>query len=293
MHQYLKAIGFNPKNRIELKEIIENVKSGFTHKSIISYRNHEGFCEYQKEYGINIGISLCGALDENDKFDMDFYFPYFKGSGISTYAEVVVDRKYEREQFIGVCEDPNIGISLIFFLRNGTEFLREQQLGVNIGSRASVTFSGLALGGKILFPVQKNEHQIRTEKEASDNRKMLINAARSGDQVAIETLTLDDIDIYSKVSRRLMTEDVFSIVDTYFMPYGIECDLYAILGEILSVKKIENYVTKEELYKLRLETNELQFDICVPVNEVMGQPEVGRRFKGNIWLQGYINFRKP
>ena len=290
MHQYLKAIGFNLKSRKELKEIIESVKSNFTHQSIISHQNEEGFCEFQKEYGINIGISLGGALDENEEFDMEFYFPYFKGSGISTYAEVVVDRKYEREQFIGVCEDPNIGISLIFFLQNGLEFIREQQLGVNIGARASVTFSGLALGGKILFPVQKNEQQIRNEKEAADNRKMLINAARNGDQVAIETLTLDDIDIYSKVSRRLITEDVFSIVDTYFMPYGIECDLYAILGEILSIKKIENHVTKEELYKLRVETNELQFDICVPVKEVMGEPEVGRRFKGNIWLQGYINF---
>ena len=290
MHQYLKAIGFNPKDRKELKEILQKVKSNFTHQSIVSFQNEDGFCEYQKEWGLNIGISMWGVLGENEEFDMDFYFPYFKGSGVSTYAEVVVDRKYEREQFIGVCEDPNIGISLIFFLQNGAEFILEKQLGVNIGRRTSVTFSGLALGGKILFPVQKNEHLVRTEKEASDNRKLLINAARNGDQVAIETLTLDDIDIYSKVTRRLITEDVFSIVDTYFMPYGVECDLYAILGEILSVKKMENYFTKEKLYKLRLETNELQFDICVPVKEVMGQPEVGRRFKGNIWLQGYVNF---
>ena len=60
---------------------------------------------------------------------------------------------------------------------------------------------------------------------------MLLNAARSGDQTAIETLTLDDIDMYSQVSRRLANEDVFSIVDTYFMPYGIECDLYSIMGK--------------------------------------------------------------
>ena len=74
------------------------------------------------------------------------------------------------------------------------------------------------------------------------------------------------------------------------MPYGVECDIYSIMGEILSVKEAENLVTKEKLYQLRLDVNELQFDICVPKKEVLGEPEIGRRFKGNIWLQGEINF---
>ena len=124
----------------------------------------------------------------------------------------------------------------------------------------------------------------------ADYGTMLLNAARNGDQTAIETLTLDDIDTYSQVSRRLKTEDVFSIVDTYFMPYGIECDLYSIMGEILAVRRRKNIVTGVEIYQMKLNVNELQFDVCVPVEEVMGEPEIGRRFKGTIWLQGYINF---
>lgn len=131
---------------------------------------------------------------------------------------------------------------------------------------------------------------MKSEKEASDNRKMLLNAARNGDQTAIETLTLDDIDIYSQVSRRLANEDVFSIVDTYFMPYGIECDLYSIMGEILAVRRRANTMTGVEMYQMKLNVNELQFDVCVPVDSVMGEPEIGRRYKGTIWLQGYINF---
>ena len=140
------------------------------------------------------------------------------------------------------------------------------------------------------LPHQYRLFQLKNEKEASDNRKLLLNAARSGDQTAIETLTLDDIDTYSKVSRRLIHEDIFTIVDTYFMPYGVECDLYSIMGEILAVRKRENTLTKEPLYQMKLDVNELQFDVCVPAKEVMGEPEIGRRFKGTIWLQGYINF---
>lgn len=291
MHQYLKAVGFdNVRTKNDLREILADVRERFTHQTIVSYKLGEDFCELRKEYGQCIGISLCGELDENDVFDPDYYFPYFEGSGISTYADIAVERKIEKEQYVGMCEDSKIGISLIFTLQNGIEYMRERQAGFVKDLTTSVTFSGLALSGMILLPVIKNESQIKSEKEASDNRKMLINAARNGDQSAIETLTLDDIDTYSQVSRRLATEDVFSIVDTYFMPYGVECDLYSIMGEILAVRRRKNVATGVELYQMKLNVNELQFDVCVPVAEVMGEPEIGRRFKGTIWLQGYINF---
>ncbi len=95
---------------------------------------------------------------------------------------------------------------------------------------------------------------------------------------------------YSKVSKRLANEDVFSIVDTYFMPFGAECDMYSIMGEILAVRERINRMTGVRLYQMRLNVNELTFDVCVPADSVMGEPEIGRRFKGTIWLQGYINF---
>ena len=290
MHQYLKAIGFgNIRTRNDLTNILDDVQESFNQQTIVSYRPGEDFCEVRKEYGQCVGISLCGELDENDIFQPAYYFPYFEGSGISTYSEIAVERKIEKEQYVGMCEDSRIGISLIFTLQNGTEYMRERQAGFVENLTTSVTLSGLSLSGMILLPVIKDERQMKSEKEASDNRKMLLNAARNGDQTAIETLTLDDIDIYSQVSRRLANEDVFSIVDTYFMPYGIECDLYSIMGEILAVRRRANTMTGVEMYQMKLNVNELQFDVCVPVDSVMGEPEIGRRYKGTIWLQGYIN----
>ena len=291
MHQYLKAIGFgNFSTTKELKKILGQVEKKFTHQTIISYNQSADFCEFRKDFGQGIGIALYGEMDENENFDADYYSPYFQGSGITTYSEVIVEKRIDREQYVGICEDPKVGISLIFTLKNGIDYQKESQLGGMSRLNTSVTFSGLALSGKILLPVQKSQNQIKSVNEASDNRRNLLNAARNGDQNAIETLTLDDIDIYSQVSRRLLYEDVFTIVDTYFMPYGVECDIYSIMGEILSVKEAENVITKEKLYQLRLDVNELQFDICVPQKEVLGEPEIGRRFKGNIWLQGEINF---
>ena len=109
MHQYLKAVGFdNVRTKNDLREILADVRERFTHQTIVSYKPGEDFCELRKEYGQCIGISLCGELDENDVFDPDYYFPYFEGSGISTYADIAVERKIEKEQYVGMCEDSKI-----------------------------------------------------------------------------------------------------------------------------------------------------------------------------------------
>lgn len=291
MHQYLKAIGFgNIQTKNELAQLLKKTEAECTRQTIVSYNEEADYCELQKEYGQGIGITLCGEINEQECFEVDSYFPYFEGSGITTYEDVMVERRIAKEEYIGICEDARVGITLIFHVQNGIEYVKECQLGLKQEYNTTVTLSGLALSGKVLLPISKSEQQVKNELKNSQNRMQLLNAARNGDQNAIETLTLDDMDIYSKISRRLIHEDVFSIVDTYFMPYGVECDMYSILGEILAVRERENIMTKETLYQMKVDVNELQFDICVPKNQVLGEPEIGRRFKGTIWLQGNINF---
>lgn len=291
MHQYLKAIGFgNIQTKKELKELLKKTEEECSHQILVSYNQEADYCEIQKEYGQEIGITLCGELNNQEEFELEYYFPYFQGRGTTLSADIMVERRIEKEVYVGICEDSRVGITLIFHLQNGVEYMKECQLGLKSGQSTPVTLSGLALSGKILLPVRKSEQQVKNEQKSLQSRKELLNAARSGDQNAIETLTLDDMDIYSKVSRRLIHEDVFSIVDTYFMPYGVECDMYSIMGKILAVRERENTLTKEPLYQMKLNVNELLFDICVPKNQVFGEPEIGRRFKGNIWLQGCINF---
>ena len=132
--------------------------------------------------------------------------------------------------------------------------------------------------------------QLQREKQASAARNSLMAAAKKGDEDAIETLTLEDMDIYTTISRRIQKEDIFSLVDTYFMPYGVECDQYSVLGEILEIKMTTNMMTGEKIYILKICTNELTFDVSINIIDLYGEPQVGRRFKGVVWLQGNINF---
>ena len=159
------------------------------------------------------------------------------------------------------------------------------------GNRVTTTFSGLSLNGMILLPIKENETQ-KEKRDSFSNRSSLVTAAKNGSQEAIESLTLDDMDTYSMLSRRVVSEDVFTIVDTFFMPYGMECDQYQIMGIINFYTKVYNSYTKEALYQMNVECNGMYFDICINKKDLLGDPEIGRRFKGSIWLQGRINFPK-
>ena len=51
-----------------------------------------------------------------------------------------------------------------------------------------------------------------------------------------------------------------------------------------------NSVTKEEVYDMQLLCNDITFRLCINRQDLMGEPKVGRRFKGVIWMQGNVAF---
>lgn len=291
MHSYLSAIGLSSiENRSALEKLIQQVISDPTEKVITNYKNNSILVEFKKKFTESLGLLVCGEYDEENKFYFNYFYPYIEGAGITSRDDVVVERHADKESYAGVCDDVKVGVSLIFYLQNMVEYLKEMNLDNLPKQNTSVTMSALSTQGTILFPINKNELQIRKDKKASINRNQLIEAARDGDEDAIESLTLEDIDTYTMISRRIQKEDVFSLVDTYFMPYGIECDKYSVMGVIVDYTEEVNSITKEEIYILTVDTNELIYDIGINKKDLYGEPAIGRRFKGIIWLQGHVNF---
>lgn len=273
-----------------MQKIIDMVIQEPGFKEYVEREEDTMFVEYGKEFAESIGLAVRGEIDENNDFHFEYSFPFFKGLNISTREDVIVERHAEKESYAGVCDDIKVGVSLIFYLQNALDYLKEQKKGNIPAKNTSVTLAALSCQGSIMFPIVKNEKQVKKHRQASINRNHLIAAARDGDEEAIESLTLEDIDTYTTISRKILHEDVFSLVDTYFMPYGIECDQYSVLGEIQETKIVKNKVSGEEIYIISIECNDLLFDICINKKDLLGEPEVGRRFKGSIWLQGEINF---
>ena len=85
-------------------------------------------------------------------------------------------------------------------------------------------------------------------------------------------------------------EDVFTIVDSSFMPSGFECDSYSVVGNIVESRLLSNNYTGEDVYVMTLECNDIVFDMCINARDLIGEPAEGRRFKGRIWLQGQVEF---
>lgn len=291
MHKYMRAIGFSQMaDRKRLKELLTDVILNADKRSYTMNQEEVLLGEFCKNFADHMGIAVCGEFDENDKFIYDYYYPYLIGTGITTCEDVSVERHAAKDSYAGICDDLKVGISLIFYLRNMIPYVKAQTTGKLPVRGTTLTLSALSVSGSILMPIQKDEQQKLRVKKDSATRSSLLAAARKGDEDAIETLTLEDMDMYSTISRKIQKEDIFSLVDTCFMPYGVECDQYSVLGEIVKIQKTKNHITGEEIYILSICCNELTFDVCINIIDLFGEPQVGRRFKGIIWLQGFINF---
>lgn len=290
-HKFLRSIGFSGVHtRKDIKKILKLAVISPTEKQYVTLPDDSIAVEYRKDFSDSFGIAVCGEFSEEADFDYEFYYPYFRGQYVSTTTEIELERLAENETFAGVFDDTRVGISIIFRLLNRLDYLKILMRDDIHSVREPVTLSGLADSGTILLPIKKDKRQIIQGKKDTIERNRLIADARAGDETAMETLTLKDIDMYSNISRKIMTDDVYTLVDTYVMPFGLECDMYSIMGEILGVKNEDNNLTGEEIYDLTLNCNDLVFDVCVNKADLIGEPMLGRRFKGNIWLTGKIDF---
>ena len=60
------------------------------------------------------------------------------------------------------------------------------------------------------------------------------------------------------------------------------------MGDIIELSEEKNFITNEKIYCIKLSCNDIIFRVCINESNLIGEPMVGRRFKGNIWMQGSI-----
>lgn len=291
MHKFLRAVGFSEyTKKKEIRELLSRIQDHHDELQVIQVPGDGTRAQLYTEVGNGIGISVYGELNEQDELEREYYFPFLRSTCISTQAPCQIQRHAEKESYAGICEEYRVGVSLIFYLQNGGEYMKRLQDSFRSTHISSVMLSALSVFGKILLPVQKTETQKERIKVAAANRTSLLEAARRGDTDAMDSLAMEDMDLYASISGRVREEDVYSIVDSCFMPFGVECDQYSLLGEILEVEKVTNRWTNEEIYVLMVECSDLMLQIGINKKDLLGEPVVGRRFKGPVWVQGQVNF---
>lgn len=291
MHKFLRAVGFSQyTEKKQVQKLIRDIIIHADERSYTTVGEKTLVAEFDRNFAEDIGIAVCGEFDEDDTYSFDYYLPYLRSDLVSTAEDISIERHAAKESYAGICDDPKVGVSLIFYLQNMISYLKLQGEGKIPAKGTSLNLSALSCQGTIMMPIQKTEWQKKKIAKDAVQRNRLIQAARGGDEEAMESLTLEDMDTYTSISRKIQKADIFSLVDTYFMPYGVECDQYSVLGEITDMKLVTNGLTGEKVHILTLCCNDLNLKVAINIIDLLGEPAVGRRFKGSVWLQGQVNF---
>ena len=289
MHNFLKTIGFSKiQTDMQLEPLLVRAVNDKYRTLIINGNEGSVIEQYQLPVAPSMGIAVVGERTPDGVFHRNYYFPYMRSYDGTLTEAGSAERHLEKETYAGVLEDFKSGITLIFYITNSVQLRELQKMEMRVKARQAF-LTGLACEGKILLPIEKKEDP-EAVKRKSIERRSLFEAARQGDQEAIDTLTETDINMFNELHQRIVTEDLYSIVETTFMPTGVECDIYSILGEIVSLRVKENVYTHENVVDMKISCNDCIFHVAINESDLVGIPAVGRRFKGKIWMQGNLEF---
>ena len=255
MHLFLRAIGFAEFDAEGEKKLIESAAAQSPENNLLMKKNeYYGRAELLVPISDSTGICVYGALEDvkdgsASSFRPIYYYPMLMGSSRSDNDELSIERHYDKESYEVICDDLKPGVTLMFYLQNALDYLMYRQGRVESGkekpdyfmldrknpaekdaiSGKDVILSALSVGGMIILPTASRSTSRRpvSGREAAKDaaRRNLLAAAKNGDQDAIESLTIEDIDTYNELSNRVMKEDIFTIVDSTFMPCGVELSL--------------------------------------------------------------------
>lgn len=289
MHSYLRAVGFSHvKTRKQLEEVYMRTLKNPNRKIITTISVDTSLIQLEKDFGHGIGVALIGEYDINGALSIEHYYPYIKGEHFMEFESVTIEKQTDKESYAGVCEDYRLGMSMIFYLQNIADYAKSKWLNYSNRHFSTVKFSGLSTNGTILLGMQKTAKEIKHDRERRHQQNDLLAAAKNGDPKAMEQLTYNEMDTYTAITARLHNEDILSIIDTSFMPCGVECDHYVVIGNILKVSEIKNEFTQETVFNLLLETNDIVLNVGINEVDLQGEPREGRRFRGEVWLQGIV-----
>lgn len=285
MHKYLRAIGFSKLdyNR-QVRSLLDEVRFHADYSQEYMKENQNGVAEYRKDFAGRLGILnywlIDGAIEESYS-----YMPYYSPVILQFCSTINVEKTVNEDGYYCEIEDPRIGISIIFRLLNWLDYLRQR----DTRKIYHISAGALSTDGTIILGVKKEKDQVKRMEKIEQHQKTLI-AARKGNKEAAEQLAREEYNQYQSMNYRIGREDLYTIVDSCFMPYGMNSDCYTIVGDIVQVRTETNDITNENIYILTVDYNTLLLEVAINEIDLVGQPEVGRRFKGHIWLQGIVHF---
>ncbi len=291
MHGFLRSIGFlSWTGKDKLKTLTDWVLRQPDRLSIVQNGPEGNLAMAEREVAGHAGVAVVGEIDERGDLVPEYYFPYLNSSHISSDARLSYDRQSSKNGYIGMCEDFRMGMSLIFTVKNVTETMKQEAQDGRVPAFRRVALSALAHDGMVLLPMMEPQKVLKSRRKEMEQRARLLEEARAGSQEALDALTLFDMRDYQQVLRHLDDTDIFSMVESFFMPYGMESDQYYFMGRILTVQLLTNPLSDERFYRMLVESNGMEVMVAVNEADLTGVPSPGCRLKCKAWLMGEMKY---
>ena len=292
MHRYLKACGFpdhlTERNVLDfLSSTVVKPENLYTEVKIDAETTAR---EYRFLVNENTGVAAVMLFLAGRQPVLSHYFPFYEPVDAPVNEDCSIDRHADREVYAGITDLPDNGATLIFFITNSLDYRRKLLGGADpCALYYGAYISAFGESGKVLLPIAKDERDIAADEQARMDMNELREKAFDGDDDAGFAYESREMYYYDQIRERAQSEDLYTLVDQTFIPDGVECDQYSVVGEILEVGEAENTLTGEPLWQILVTCNGVKFRLCMRKKDLLGEPAQGRRLKCGIWLQAHVN----
>ena len=282
MDKYFRAVGFSQlKAGRQLDALIQDSFRTCESKYATGFDSDNVLLDCFKYFGKGIGLGLSGVVKKNKSVSLRKCFPFAESDCRVDAVNVEVE------------DAENDKLIMFYDKKTYNQFVVKLQKPQSAsGAIRSVSVSALSAKGKILLPFFKDAEQDSFKKKESAQLKKLMRKVCAGDKKA--EVKLDEcMDGASLAIRgRMLKEDFFSIIETYFEPNDENDFSYDILAEIISSETVVNSATEEKLYKMTIDVAGTRMQLYINHNDLVGLPSAGMRFWGVCALSGSVVNKK-
>ncbi|MDD5956683.1 MAG: DUF3881 family protein [Lachnospiraceae bacterium] len=291
MNEFYSAVGLYNYGLNDLEDIFRETESHPDTEIEArdeSGENTERKIEITRYVKDNLGIRERGFVYRDGSFVRQRVFPIVESDRKALSDEVSIIELKNSTGSLTRVDQAQLGCSLFTYLQNlyevtdGGEMLTEESSVLYNG----ISLTGLSNSGMILLP--KGEEKDDELEKIEGRRRKIKDELFSGNDNAYEELTLTEMEIYSKIDKRVKNNGVYGVIQNTFMPKWIDEDVYFVIGTIEDCRETKIDFNGQLVYQLDLSCCGLNFIVAINRSCLLGEPLEGRRFKGKVWMQSKI-----
>ena len=193
MHKFLRSIGFSlyQKDR-DIDKLLDQMSRRCIRNEAIQLDEETNLCEIRKRGCARNGIAVFGQMDRDGVFHRNYYYPYLRSEDMTSDVSCSIQRHPRSVRtYAGLLDEYKVGISLIFISIIHSSAGRESWTSVpwRLSGQSNRT-GGQRQDSSAGF--RRRRSGGKTRRLRRKERNTLLEAAKNGDEDAMETLTIEE-----------------------------------------------------------------------------------------------------